>query len=180
VLLHEQLRSMTLVGLVIALVGVAVIMGLGVGQPENLAGAPIANISVLLSSLASAVYTVLGKGLAPRHSLLVFCSVSCLGGAAASLPLAAWELTTNPQWPTPQGWALLAYLGVLVTFFGFALWFWGLRALPAARAGALMFLQPVSGLALARLFLGDQLTPSFLLGCVCVLAGVYLAVRRSI
>jgi drug/metabolite transporter (DMT)-like permease len=58
-------------------------------------------------------------------------------------------------------------------------WFWGLRALPAARAGALMFLQPLSGLVLASLVLGDRFTPSFLLGCGLVLAGIYLAVRRS-
>jgi drug/metabolite transporter (DMT)-like permease len=105
--------------------------------------------------------------------------VSCVGGAVASLPLAVWEVATNPVWPTPLGWWLLAYLGVLVTFFGFGVWFWGLRALPAARAGALMFLQPVSGLVLASLLLGDRLTPTFLVGCGLVLAGVYLAVRRA-
>ena len=76
-------------------------------------------------------------------------------------------------------WALLAYLAVLVTFVGFAVWFWGLRALPAARAGALMFLQPVSGLALASLVPGERLSPTFLLGCALVLAGVYLAVGRA-
>ena len=66
----------------------------------------------------------------------------------------------------------------MVTFVGFAVWFWGLRALPAARAGALMFLQPLSGLVLASVVLGEQLTPTFLLGCALVLAGVYLAVAR--
>jgi probable blue pigment (indigoidine) exporter len=71
------------------------------------------------------------------------------------------------------------YLSVLVTFVGFAVWFWGLRALPAARAGALMFLQPLSGLLLAVAFLGDRPTPMFLVGCLFVLAGVYLAAGRG-
>jgi len=48
------------------------------------------------------------------------------------------------------------------------------------RAGALLFLQPVSGLVLASLLLGDRPTPSFLLGCALVLAGVYLAVMMII
>ena len=140
-LLRERLGAATLVGLVLALAGVSVIMGLGVGQPEDLAGGLTGNLIVLLSSAAAAVYTVLGKGLAQRYSPLTFCTVSCLGGALASLPLAAWELSTAPIWyarglsvergPTPLGWALLVYLGVLVTFFGFGVWFWGLRALPA-------------------------------------------------
>jgi drug/metabolite transporter (DMT)-like permease len=188
-LLRERLGAATLVGLVLALVGVSVIMGLGVGQPEDLAGGLTGNVIVLLSSVAAAVYTVLGKGLAQRYSPLTFCAVSCLGGAVASVPLAVRELATGPLaasdlstaplWPTPLGWALLVYLGVLVTFFGFGVWFWGLRALPAARAGALMFLQPLSGLLLAILFLGDRPTPSFLVGCVLVLAGIYLAVGTA-
>lgn len=178
-LLRERLGAATLVGLLLALAGVAAIMGLGVGQPEDLAGGLTGNLIVLLSSAAAAVYTVLGKGLAQRYSPLTFCSISCVGGALASLPLAVGELAIAPMWPTPLGWALLVYLGVLVTFFGFGVWFWGLRALPAARAGALMFLQPLSGLVLASLLLGDRPTPSFLVGCGLVLAGVYLAVRRT-
>ena len=38
-----------------------------------------------------------------------------------------------------------------------------------------MFLQPLSGLILAVLILGDRPTPGFLIGCALVLAGVYLA-----
>jgi hypothetical protein len=45
----------------------------------------------------------------------------------ASLPLAVSEVVTTPLWPAPLGWALLAYLDILVTFVGFGVWFWGLR-----------------------------------------------------
>ncbi|HEY0582762.1 MAG TPA: EamA family transporter, partial [Chloroflexota bacterium] len=51
-------------------------------------------------------------------------------------------------------------------------------ALPAARAGALLFLQPLSGLLLAVAVLGDRPTPAFVVGCGLVLAGVYLAAGR--
>ena len=91
--------------------------------------------------MAYALYTVLGRGLASRYSPLLFCGVTCLGGAVATLPFAVWELA--PVWPSPLGWALLAYLGGFVTS-GFVVWFWGLRALPTAQAGALVFLQPLS------------------------------------
>ena len=102
--------------------------------------------------------------------------VERLGGALASLPFATWELMSSAvRVPDLLGWLLLVYLAVFVTFIGFAVWFWGLRALPAAQAGALMFLQPLSGLILAVLILGDRPTPLFLVGCGLVLAGVYLA-----
>jgi drug/metabolite transporter (DMT)-like permease len=178
VLLRERIRAWPVVGVVLALAGVVVITGLG--AEATLVGSPIGNATVMLSSVAAALYTVMGKGLAQRYSPLLFCGVSCLGGALASLPLAAWELTSIVRVPDALGWLLLVYLGVFVTFVGFAVWFWGLRALPAAQAGALMFLQPVSGLLLATLILGDRPTPAFVIGCGLVLAGVYLASARSV
>ena len=173
VFLREPVRPWPVFGVLLALAGVAAITGLD--EPGALAGSLPGNIVVMLSSVAAALYTVLGKDLAKRFSPLMFCGVSCLGGALASLPLASWELSSSLLHPTLLGWVLLAYLGILVTFVGFVIWFWGLRALPAAQAGALMFLQPLSGLILAVLILGDRPTPGFLLGCGLVLAGVYLA-----
>jgi drug/metabolite transporter (DMT)-like permease len=170
VVLRERVRPWAVLGVLLALAGVAVITGLG--DEAALAGSPVGNAVVMLSSVAAALYTVMGKGLAQRYSPLLFCGVSCLGGALASLPFAAWELTSAVRVPDVVGWLLLVYLGVLVTFVGFAVWFWGLRALPAAQAGALMFLQPVSGLLLSALILGDRPTPAFLVGCGLVLAGV--------
>jgi drug/metabolite transporter (DMT)-like permease len=142
------------------MVGVAAVMGLAPGQPPDLAGSVTGDLIVLLSSLSSAVYSVLGKRLVLRYPPLTFCTVSCLGGALASLPLAVWELATTPVSPS------------------LVVWFWGLRALSAGRAGALIFLQPISGLVLASVVLGDHLTPTFLLGCGLVVAGVYVAVAR--
>jgi drug/metabolite transporter (DMT)-like permease len=173
ILLREHLRPWPVVGVIVALAGVAAINGLD--EPGALAGSVSGNSVVMLSSVAAALYTVLGKGLAQRNSPILLCGFSIFGGALASLPLATGELLSGAVHPTPLGWALLAYLGILVTFVGFIVWFWGLRALPAAQAGALMFLQPLSGLILAVLILGDRPTPGFAIGCALVLAGVYLA-----
>ena len=171
-LLHERVRPVAVLGLVMALAGIVAITGF---DDASLVGGLI----LLLSSLSYALYTVLGKDRAQRVSPLLLCGVSCIGGAVASLPLAAFELARGVPEPTPLGWALMVYLAVMVTFVGFAVWFWGLRALPAARAGALIFLQPLSGLALAIVLLGDQVTPTFALGCGLVLVGVYLAAGRA-
>jgi drug/metabolite transporter (DMT)-like permease len=177
ILLREPLRVATVLGVLAALAGVAAITGFGEGGV--LAGTLVGNAVIMLSSISAALYTVLGKGPAQRSSPMLLCGFSCFGGALVSAPFAAWELSLGVPAPSPLGWALLVYLSVLVTFVGFAVWFWGLRALPAARAGALMFLQPLSGLALAVAFLGDRPTPMFLVGCVLVLAGVYLAAGRG-
>jgi drug/metabolite transporter (DMT)-like permease len=74
-------------------------------------------------------------------------------------------------------WARAAYLSVVVTFAGFVVWVRGVRRVPAAQAGALLFLEPVSGLALSALALGETLSGSFLVGAGLVIAGVCLAAR---
>src|SRR5712691_7809357 len=101
VLLREHLRPWPVVGVLLALMGVAAITGLN--EPGALAGSLGGNLVVMLSSVAAAIYTVLGKGLAHRHSPILFCGVSCLGGALASLPLASWELSSSPLVPTSLG-----------------------------------------------------------------------------
>lgn len=174
-LLRERLHPLTVLGVLLALGGVAII-GLGPADASGLT-ALTGNLVVLLSSASAALYTVMGKRLLLRYSPLVFCTVSCIGGAVASVPFGLHELATTSATPDLGGWLLLAYLAVLVTFVGFGIWFWALRSLPASRAGALMFLQPVSGLVLAWVVLGDPLTPTFLVGCALVLLGVYLAVN---
>lgn len=173
ILLTEPPRPMAVFGVLLALLGVGAITGLG--EPGALAGSVTGNLVVMLSSVAAALYAVFGKGLLRRYSPILFCGVSCLGGALASVPFAAWEVASGGLHPTAIGWLLLTYLSVLVTFVGFIVWFWGLRALPAAQAGALMFLQPLSGLTLAVLLIADRPTALFLVGCGLVLGGVYLA-----
>jgi drug/metabolite transporter (DMT)-like permease len=187
VLLRERLHTSAVLGLLLALAGVVAITGLG--EQGVLAGSLVGNAVIMLSCASFGLYTVLGKDLSARYSPMVFCGVSCLGGALATVPFAAWELSvrtgaasafvansnTVTAWPTPLGWLLLGYLSIAVTFVGFAVLFWGIRALPAAQAGALVFLQPLSGLVLAILILGDRPTSTFLAGCALVLGGVYLA-----
>src|SRR5713226_9638782 len=68
-LLREHLRPWPVVGVLLALMGVAAITGLN--EPGALAGSLPGNIVVMLSSVVAALYTVFGKRLAGRHSPLM-------------------------------------------------------------------------------------------------------------
>lgn len=173
VVLRERLTVVGSAGLVVALAGVVLVSGLAENWPPS--GSALSGLIVLASGVALALYTVLGKAALRRVEPLVFIGTGCIGGAIASIPLGVWQAATQPQAPTTLGWLMLAYLAVVVTFAGFIVWFWGVRAVPAGQAGALMFLQPVSGLALSAAILGDRLSPTFLIGAALVLAGTYLA-----
>jgi drug/metabolite transporter (DMT)-like permease len=58
--------------------------------------------------------------------------------------------------------------------FGFLLLFWALGRAAAAPIAAMMYFQPVAGVLLAWLFLGEPLGGSFLVGAVLMLTGVSL------
>lgn len=77
----------------------------------------------------------------------------------------------------PLSWAAVAYLAIGVTIVGYVLWYGALGRGGIARMGLFQFFQPVSGVALAALLLGESLTPVFLVASAIVLAGVWLAVR---
>jgi drug/metabolite transporter (DMT)-like permease len=135
----------------------------------------IGDILVLASSACFAVFAVAGKDATKSlASPLLVSGVSTVGGAAALALPAWWE--TGGQLPRPDllGWAMVGYLGIVVTCVGMLGWFWALRIIPASRAAAFLFVQPLSGVALSAALLREQLSPSFLLGTALVLGALSL------
>jgi drug/metabolite transporter (DMT)-like permease len=74
-------------------------------------------------------------------------------------------------------WSAIAYLAAVVTILGYVLWYWALGKGGIARVGLVQFLQPVSGVILAALLLGERISATFLLASALVLGGVWLAIR---
>jgi drug/metabolite transporter (DMT)-like permease len=186
IVLRERPRPLALVGLVVALAGVVLValpegrdaVGPDAGRAVQASGSAVSQAILLLSSAAFALYSLLGRLADREQPALTFVGVGCVGGALAALPLAALELVAGAPRPGALSWAMAGYLGAVVTFAGFVVWFWGLRRVPATRAAPMLFLQPLSGLVLAALVLRDALPALFLGGTGLVLVGVYLAARR--
>jgi O-acetylserine/cysteine efflux transporter len=178
VLLRERPCWGATAGLLVALLGIALVMGLGLQDATGMAGEQLrGNLLVLGSSACFGLFTVVGKSTMKRHSPMVVSGVACLGGALGLALPAALEISAGLPQVSLMGLMVVLYLGILVTFAGMIGWFWALQAVPASRGGAFLFVQPVSGVALAALLLGDLLSPSFLLGAALVLGGLYLIAR---
>ncbi len=178
-LLHERPGWGVMSGLLVALLGIALVMGIGLGDASSMAGQYLqGNLLVLASAACFGIFTVAGKSHMKSYSPLVVSGVACLGGALGLTLPAAQELAAGAPHAGLLGLSVVLYLGVLVTFAGMLAWFWALQAVPASRGGAFLFVQPVSGVGLAALLLGDVLSVSFLTGSALVLGGLYLAARE--
>ena len=76
-----------------------------------------------------------------------------------------------------RSWIAVFYLAAVSTILGYILWYWALGKGGIARVGLFQFLQPVSGVILAAVLLGEQVGFSFLAASALVLFGVWLAIR---
>ena len=72
-------------------------------------------------------------------------------------------------------WLGVAYLGLVSSLLGYALWYWALASGGIARTGTFQFLQPLIALALTGVLLGEALEPRLLLAGAIILTGVWFA-----
>jgi len=179
-LLREQPRRIALVALVLTLAGVAAIVGvrhltldswrgelLGVASAI---GSGIAITSVRASRRAST------DGTPPETTWSVFFSFTLLG-ALVTLPTA---LPPFGHWlsPTPNEWALLG--GVAATSVAAqVIMTEAIGHLTGVQSGIISQLTVPMTVAVGTLFLGEQLTLSFLIGATLIIAGVTLTIAAA-
>jgi drug/metabolite transporter (DMT)-like permease len=170
--LERRIGGLRILGLVVAVTGVAL---LGGGGME--AAGPWPVVEMLLVAVGYAV--------APQIAAVKLRDVPALPMTAVCLSIAA--LVSAPfaalTWPaeTPSGTALgsLALLGLLCTAVAFLLFFRLIAEAGPARATAIAYVNPVVALALGVSLHGDPLTALIGVGAVLVLAGTFMATRRS-
>jgi drug/metabolite transporter (DMT)-like permease len=105
----------------------------------------------LLSGLTFAVLTVFNRRLAQDHSSLGIAFWEDGFAALFLLP----SLILSPARVSAGDWALLAVLGVICTAGSHTLFIKGMRHVRAQTASLISSLEPVYGIALALLFLGE-------------------------
>ncbi|SFP36592.1 Permease of the drug/metabolite transporter (DMT) superfamily [Amycolatopsis arida] len=160
-------------GAALAVGGVAVISGGGAGSGTGLALA-------VLAMLCEASFTLFAVGLVARIGPLATATWSCLTAAVGGALVAA--LTGGAAvWRLPEGRELAAIvvLGVLVTAVAFVGWYFAVGVLGADRAGLLIGVMPVAGLAVAVLLGAQALAALDVVGALLVGAGVALGLRAK-
>jgi drug/metabolite transporter (DMT)-like permease len=99
-----------------------------------------------------------------------------LGGLLFSLPLAALEGRGAPAGAVTLPLVLgILYLGLISTALAMVLWNRSLALLEAGLVSLLFFAQPVVGVSLGALLLGESLGPGFWVGSGLIGGGLVLA-----
>jgi drug/metabolite transporter (DMT)-like permease len=176
VLALEKPRLSGVVGVVLCLVGVALIVYGGLSfDGTSLAGDAL----ILGAAVFWGSYTVLSLFLLRRYSPLALATYAILLGGLAAFPLSAFDLgRLDVAALDGSVWFAAAYSCVLSSAFGFAAWQTGVSRIGANRVLVYQYLVALIGVTAGILILGEDFGLQQMIGAAVILAGVYLARRR--
>lgn len=139
--LNERLTLRRVVAFVIALAGI-VIIAFSRGGLLVVGGYGLTLAITALAPLSWSTYSILSKPATVSVSPLVWTYLAIGLGSLPLLIVLPWvggpEMGRLPL----DGWVALLYLSVFCTLFGYAMWAWLLRHLPASTVGFTVFLNP--------------------------------------
>jgi drug/metabolite transporter (DMT)-like permease len=166
---HESVTGRKLFGVGTGLIGVGVIVGTGAlsGLGHQLAG----QLAIVAASICYAGAAVFGKGFADLDPMLPAAG-SLLCGAVTLMPL---SVAVDRPWtirPTSESVLALLALALLSTAVTFVIYFRLVASLGSVGTTAQAYLRVPIGVAISTFTLGEQLTPTTLIGLGCVVIGV--------
>jgi drug/metabolite transporter (DMT)-like permease len=132
------------------------------------------------SFVFEALYSVLGKPIVLRCSVMKVLTISLLVGTAVNLLIDGTNTFAAARDMAWKGWALLVALAFVCTAVGYTLWFVVIRECPINVAALTVFAQSVFGVILAATWLGEPLVWGQILGSTIIVAGLVLGLSKQI
>jgi drug/metabolite transporter (DMT)-like permease len=175
IVLRETLGVAHIIAGVFGIAGTVLIVmssGADVGSGDLLG-----DLEIAAGHLCWAIYTLAAKPLVARHDPLRVAIGAALLSWVPLVPLAATEPFDPARALPALAWVLL--LAFLATAVGMVAWNRALREVSAGTMALFVFVQPVVGLAIGVVALGEQVGWWAILGTTLIVQGVALATLRG-
>ena len=176
--LREHIGPRRLAGFALGMGGVVLLNGVWRKDFQWTGLAP--SLIFVSSFVCEAAYSVMGKPIVARASVMKMLAISLLVGTVANLLIDGPATLTAAKTLSAQAWFLLLVLAVLCTAVGYSIWFIVIRECPVNVAALTIFAQSVFGVAIAALWVGEKLHWGQLLGSVTIVGGLALGLSRQI
>jgi drug/metabolite transporter (DMT)-like permease len=176
-LLKEKITPRRLLALIVATLGVLAVIDPRAAQLSSQLF--WGNLSLVAAALTWALYSVLVRKVTRNTDVLTTSLIAFAGGLPICLPLAGWEAATQGYGPISAGVvAGVIFLGVISTALAMFLWNTAFARLEAGIAALTFFAQPIVGTILGAIFLGDKITPLFVVGGVLIAIGLVISSKE--
>lgn len=180
ILMRENVQTTHVIGMLGALIGLAVMVTEGDLQILLTLDFNGGDLLVIMATFFYSIYAVkvsrFHSGLSPWVVLFVV----SFTGSMLVLPLYIYEAVTIRTMPfTLDVIGIVAVMSILVSLIPVYFWNRSNRIIGANRAAIFVNLMPVFGAILAILFLGERLFTYHIVGAAFVAAGIYLVIGRG-
>jgi drug/metabolite transporter (DMT)-like permease len=178
ILLSEKITMRKFIALLFATVGVIAVIDPSAAKldPELFLG----NLFLLGAAVTWALYSVLVRKTAQNLDVLPLSLIAFIGGLPIVVPAGVWELNTVGVGAISLGVVGgVLFLGIISTALAMVLWNNAFAILNAGSASLTFFAQPIVGTLLGWYFLGEKITPLFLLGGVLIGIGILISAREN-
>ncbi|MEL6269964.1 MAG: DMT family transporter [Chloroflexota bacterium] len=176
----ERMSPQRVGGMTLGFIGVVILFSSNVDGGRVLLDSLLGQLAVVGASLSYAVtvtYSKIqlkGKGVKPLAvaTVSMISATVIMGIATFAAPLLGGP---SPVWLTDVSTGAAAsaiVLGVFNTLFAYAIFYFVIGSLGAARASMVTYVVPVVGLILGIVFLGEPFTANLFWGAVLIMAGI--------
>ena len=173
---RERLSVSTWGGLALGFAGIVMLVWRDIDPATNGAEFLTGCLQVFGAGVGMAIYVVGARPLVMKYGPYPITAWTILIAGGFLLALFARPSTFNQALAmSPRSWLEMGYMVVFSTFIAAILWNHGAARVPAAAAGAFIYLVPIIGVAAGALMLDEPLTPGMLAGGGLILAGVAIA-----
>ncbi len=171
---RQVLRRAETLGVALAFAGVLSLVGV---ERAQLGRSFLGDAMIVLNCASYAAFLVLVRSLSTRYGSL---PTVAIGFAAASIAVAPFGAPSVPTLAHASSltWLLIAYVVAIPTCASYLINTWALAHATSSQVAIYIYLQPVVGVALAAIVLGEPVDWRVVASVVTVLLGISLVVWR--
>ena len=178
IFLREHIGPRRWAGLVLGIVGIGLLHG--IWRPEFRWTGLTASLIFISSFVCEAAYSILGKQVISRASIMKMLTISLCVGTFGNLLIDGGSTFAAAKSLSAEAWILLLVLALVCTSLGYTLWFVVIRECPVNVAALTVFAQSIFGVALAALWVRERLHWGQLLGCATIVLALIWGLSRQI
>ena len=176
---REDLTRRRSIGVLLALVGVALSLSEKLIDPQEGDGVWIGVALALASAATGAVCSVFYRPYLERYPTVQVSFVAMLASVVALAGLAGWEgFFTTPLPTSLTVWGAVAFIGVS-SGIGYVGWLYALRHAPVTVVTLFLSLSPITAALIGVTALDEPITLGLVGGFAVILTGLWLALRPS-
>ncbi len=174
----NRINGIQLLGSLLAFVGMIIVV---LNGRFVLHLSPVGDALAFTACICWAIYSLLMKAVSGDYSAAFITRKVFFYGVLTIIPyyLIIPGFPPLEVFARPQVIGNLLFLGCLASMICFLTWNWCIAKLGAVKATNWVYFNPITTMIFASWVLGEKITPYFLAGAACILAGMYIADKKT-